>query len=139
MIQDNGNIVLDDFQISYEELDGDTLQVDINGQGVVKYEQIITDELLLEINTNINKALTKYSKITGHSAADIGYFFDLRRTKTYNRTHHQGESKISLYIVFKKPVKGASAYSLTPTIKTLSIIILNEIFHIKKTWLTSSS
>ena len=74
MIQDNGNIVLDDFQISYEELDGDTLQVDINGQGVVKYEQIITDELLLEINTNINKALTKYSKITGHSAADIGYF-----------------------------------------------------------------
>ena len=135
MIQDNGNIVLDGFQIQYEDIGSDTLQVDINGQGVLKFEEKITPELLIEINTNINKALTKYSRITGHCAADIGYYFDLRRTKTYNKEYHQGECEISLYIVFKKPVKNASAYSLTPTIKTLSGIILNEIFHIKKTWL----
>jgi len=94
----------------------------------MRYPQKITDELLIEINTNINNSLTKYGKQCGHLASNIGYFFTLRETKTYNREHHQGETQISLSIVFKKPVKNASAFSLTPTIKRISTLILGEVF-----------
>lgn len=135
MVQDKehiGILTLENFQLSYEDIGCDTLQIDVTGQGVLKYQEKITPELLLEINTNIATALTKYGKQTGHNPADIGYYFDLQRTKTYNREYYQGETEISLSIVFKKPVKNASAYSLTPTIKLITSILLGEIYIMKQ-------
>lgn len=116
------------FMVVYEDIGNDSIQVDISGLGVINYWSKINDELLLEINTNINNALTNYSKATSHNSELIGYHLELFPTKKFDRVHNAFLCDCKISIVFKKPVSNASAFSLYPTINLITSIILEEIF-----------
>jgi hypothetical protein len=119
------------FQVNYEDYStADAIQVDIQGIGVFKFFEPISDEILTEIHTNINKQLTIYGKKTGHNPANIGYFLDLKQQKKLNQSTNTLVVSCSISIFFKKPVKNATVYSLQPTITLISLIILCEIFHL---------
>lgn len=117
------------FLVQYEDLD-DAIQVDITGIGVLKYFNTISEDLKLEITTNINNQLVKYQKTTGHNAADIGFSITYQPNKKLNSNTNTVVTGVDISIFFKKPVKNASAYSLQPTITLISLILLNEIFHL---------
>lgn len=116
------------FKIYFEELANDCIQVDITGKGVLNYFGQLTEDLRIEIHTNILKALKSYGEITTHDPSEIGYALTLNQLKKLNRIYNCFESEISLTIIYKKPVLGASAYSLQPTTELLSATILAEIF-----------
>ena len=126
--QNKGILKIDNFQLQYEDIGSEAIQVDITGQVVMKIQEKISDDLLLIFHTSINNQLTKYSNDTGHYAYDIGYCLELFCTKNYNREYHQGETEIGLTIIFKKPVDNASAFSLIPTITKISTLILGAVF-----------
>jgi hypothetical protein len=115
-------------QISFQDIGNDSIQVDITGKGLLNYDGKLDHELEMEIYTNILYGFKEYSDITGHSSADIGHHLSLVPTKKYNRKHNAYEVDMSASIVFKKPVTGASAYSLQPTITVLSSVIIEEVF-----------
>lgn len=119
------------FKVNYEDYPtADAIQVDIDGIGVFRFFEPISDEILTEIHTNINKQLTIYGKKTGHNPANIGYYFELKPEKKLNQSTNTLVVSINVSFFFKKPVKNASCYSLQPTITLISLIILCEIFHL---------
>lgn len=122
------NKIYPDIQISFSDVGNDVIQADIIGTGLLKYDGKVDTGLLLEINTNILNQFKNYSDYTGHLSSDIGHQLSLVPTKKYNRKHQAYEYQLEATIVFKKPVKGASAYSLQPTITVLSSIIIEEVF-----------
>ena len=119
------------FKVNYEDYPtADAIQVDVDGIGVFRFFEPISDEILTEINTNINRQLTIYGKKTGHNAANIGYFMTLKPLKKLNQNTNTGVVGVNVSMFFKKPVKGATIYALQPTITLISLIILCEIFHL---------
>jgi hypothetical protein len=115
-------------KVQFQEVGIDAIQVDITGTGVIDYDGTSFDEFELMIHTNINNHLKKYSNLTGHNSAEIGYDFTLTPTKRFDRELQNLIADLRLNIVFKKPVKGANAYQLTPTIQLITSTILGEIF-----------
>lgn len=116
------------FQIQYEDIGNDSIQLDVSGTGLLNYFGELNPELEMEIQTGILNALKKYGEITTHDATEIGYTLDFHQSKKLNRKHNLFETAVNLYIVFKKPVTGASAYSLQPTIELITATILAEAF-----------
>ena len=119
------------FELVYEDIGNEAIQVEVTGRGLLNYFGELTSELEIEINTGIIQALRKYGDITTHDASEIGYELDLTQTKKLNRTYNLFETTFELYIMFKKPIVGASAYSLRPTIELITATILAEAFIIK--------
>lgn len=116
------------FKVEYAEIDDNTLQLDVTGYGCINYFENLSEEIKLEINTDINNRLKDYQEITGHNSSEIGYSFELKQTKNLNRKYNTLETGAEISIVFNKPVIGACAKSLEPTIELISSIILSEIF-----------
>lgn len=114
--------------VVFEDIGNDAIQVDVDGYGVIQYFGKLTNDLMLEINTNINIALKKYSKLTTHNCALIGYDLELLPTKKFDCPRNGFFYQCKLVIIFKKPVPKASAFSLTPTIELITSTILDEIF-----------
>ncbi len=119
------------FTVEFEDFsDADAIQVDISGFGIFRYFEAISDEILLEINTNITKQLTIYGNKTGHNAANIGWYLNLKPVKKLNRSTNTLVLDAEISLFFKKPVRNASIYSLQPTITLIALIVLSEIFHL---------
>ena len=116
------------FQVCYEDIGFDAIQVDVTGVGLVNYYGKLSPELEMEINTNVLKALKKYSEVTEHDSSEIGYSISFKPTNKLNKKFDLYESGFQLMIMFKKPVEGASAYSLQPTIELITATILAEVF-----------
>jgi hypothetical protein len=120
------------FTVEYEDFaEADAIQVDIIGIGIFRYFEGISDEILLEINTNINRKLTIYGNKTGHNAANIGWYLNLKPLKKLNISTNTLVFGADVSLFFKKPVKNATCYSLQPTITLISLIVLSEIFHLR--------
>ncbi len=119
------------FQVGFTDLGCDTIQVDVTGGGSLNYDSIIDEEMLILIKTNVNNALYRYGQITSHKSSNIGFDYDLKLSNKIDRKFNSHLADIKLFIVFKKPVMGASAYSLQPTIRLITTSILNEIFILK--------
>lgn len=115
------------FRVTWEDYD-EVVQVDVEGFGVLNYEGTLNQDMLLDIRTNIAKALTKYGKITKHKASDIIYTLNFKKAKRFNHEHGAYYAYLSMSIFYKKPVKKAAAYQLQPTTELITSIILGEIF-----------
>lgn len=116
------------FKIIYDEIDQETIQLDILGYGCINYFDNLDKEIELEINININNQLKDYAEITGHNSADIGYTLNLSKTKILNRKYNTLEAGVEMSVIFKKPVYSATTFQLRPTIELISSMIIAEIF-----------
>ncbi|MCG2611499.1 hypothetical protein LZZ90_08260 [Flavobacterium sp. SM15] len=116
------------FSITYDEIDNETIQLDIVGYGCINYFDQLDKEIELEINININNQLKDYTELTGHDSSEIEYSLNLKPTKILNRQYNTLEAGVEMSIVFKKPVQNASTYQLQPTIELISSMVLAEIF-----------
>jgi hypothetical protein len=115
------------FLVEYEDLDN-AIQCDVSGTGYINYHGNYDKDLEMEIQTNICNALKQYSEITNHDATEIGYNLTIKPSKKIHPKLKVLQCDVELTIVFQKPVNGASAYSLRPTIELISSTILAEAF-----------
>jgi hypothetical protein len=92
-----------------------------------RYFAPISDDILLQIHTNINKKLRIYGKKSGHNPEkNIGNlnFNPIKKINTATNTPMIG---VDIAIFFKTS-KDASGYALQPTITVISHLIISEIF-----------
>jgi hypothetical protein len=62
------------FVVKFENFEeANAIQVDVAGIGAFRYFAPISDDILLQIHTNINKKLRIYGKKSGHNPENIGY------------------------------------------------------------------
>jgi hypothetical protein len=115
------------FLVQYEDA-GASIQVDIAGRGAFDFFDQFSPDLETEIHTNINNSLKEYGQKTGHNPENIGYFLKFLPSKQLDRQHNVPVMGVEISIYFKKPVQNATSYALTPTIRLISSLILNEIF-----------
>ena len=115
------------FKAVYQDLGHDTIQIDVTGRGVHNFEKLDA-ETELEIHTNILTSLRCYSQVTDHSASEIAYDLTLLPVDRNRGRRNPHELDVELCIIFKKPIEGASAYSLEPTITLITSSMLEEIF-----------
>ncbi|TRX34942.1 hypothetical protein FNW52_12430 [Flavobacterium sp. ZT3R18] len=115
------------FLVQYEDA-GEAIQVDIDGLGAFDFFDPFSPEIEVEIHTNINNSLKEYGQKTGHNPENIGYFLKFLPSNRLDRQHNVPVMGIKISIYFKKPVQNATSYALTPTIRLIYSIILNEIF-----------
>jgi hypothetical protein len=120
---------LENFQVRWEDYeDSNIIQLDIYGSGLLNYEGKLTEEMKVEINTNILNALIKYGELTNHKPIDMGYTINLNQTKKHNKDYNSFVAELDISFYYKKPIKKATAYSLQPTTELITSIILGEIF-----------
>jgi hypothetical protein len=67
---------------NFEE--ANAIQVDVAGIGAFRYFAPISDDILLQIHTNINKKLRIYGKKSGHNPENIGYNLNFNPIKKIN-------------------------------------------------------
>jgi hypothetical protein len=58
--------------VKFENFEANAIQVDVAGIGAFRYFAL-SDDILLQIHTNINKKLRIYGKKSGHNPENIGY------------------------------------------------------------------
>jgi hypothetical protein len=112
------------FKVVYVDY-GDSIQLDVSGIGVFKYYEPISASLKCEINTNINNKLVEYTELTGHNSADIGYYITYSPKRKLNTSTNTGVMGVEMSIFFKKPCGDTDMHQLLPTIKLLSLVILD--------------
>ncbi|MEC4048755.1 hypothetical protein OX284_004880 [Flavobacterium sp. SUN046] len=116
------------FQICYDELDANTIQLDVYGIGAINYFEPFSKDLEVLINADINKALKDYSENTTHDASEIGYTLNFQPKKKIDQDYKTQVVEINMSIIFKKPVLGVAASQLQLTIELITSMIIGEIF-----------
>jgi hypothetical protein len=116
------------FQIHYDELNEDTIQLDVYGCGAINYNEKFTKDLEIQIHTDINKALKEYSEISTHDSSEIGYTLNFLPKKRIDQDYKTQVVEIDMSIVFKKPILGADASQLELSSELITSTILAEIY-----------
>ena len=121
------------FKVWYDEINEDTIQLDVKGIGAINYFEAFTKDLEVLIHTSINKALHEYSEITTHDASEIGYTLNFQPKKRIDQDYKTQVVEIEMSIIFKKPILGADASQLELSMELITSTILAEIFILDST------
>lgn len=115
-------------EILFEDIGQNVIQLDVKASGLLNYFGQVDRNLEIDIHTNILNSLKEYSNITEHDCSEIGYSIIFKPSKKLNRKTNLFELEIELTVIFKKPVEGAYAHTLQPTMQLITATILAEIF-----------
>jgi hypothetical protein len=116
-------------EITFIQLENEILQVDIQGKGLLNFYEKYTQDLYLEIYTNVQKAISKRKE----EIDEYGIFININPLNKIDRNYNLQLIEFDISLYFQNPFENSKVENLKSFISFISNIITKEIILLNRT------